>query len=65
MIVNDEIYERLRPKKAIKEELGGGYFYRCPWIMCNKIVRSDDRYCSNCGQRLVFDTDDYTKDYYT
>ena len=65
MIVNDEIYERLRPKKAIKEELGGGYFYRCPYLLCNLTVRSDWEFCPYCGTKLVFEEDDYTRDYYT
>lgn len=65
MTVNEEIMERLRPKKAIKEELGGGYYYRCPYLLCNKIVRSDMNYCPNCGQRLSFDVDNYTREYYS
>ena len=64
MIVSDEIYQRLQPMKAIKEELGGGYFYRCPYLKCNKIVRSDMRFCPACGQALLIDVDDYTRDYY-
>ena len=64
MIVSDEIYQRLQPMKAIKEELGGGYFYRCPYLKCNKIVRSDQCYCGNCGQKLQFEEDSYTRDYY-
>ena len=64
MIVSDEIYQRLQPMKAIKEELGGGYYWRCPYMKCGKIVRSTDRFCSLCGQALLIDVDDYTKDYY-
>ena len=47
--------ERDIPKKVIREELGGDYYYRCPWIVCNEIVKSGQNYCSNCGQRLKFD----------
>lgn len=28
-------------------------FYNCP--MCDSAVRKDSKYCSTCGQRLVFD----------
>lgn len=65
MTVNEEIMERLRPKKAIKEELGGGYFYRCPYLLCNKIVRSDWEFCPYCGSALVFEDDSYTREYYS
>lgn len=56
--------ERDIPMEAIKEELGGGYFYRCPHLLCNKIVRSEYDYCPYCGQRIVFNCDSYTKEGY-
>lgn len=46
------------PRKPVKHELGGGYYYVCPWIRCNNTVHSWDRYCSQCGQRLRFEKDD-------
>lgn len=46
------------PKKVKKHELGGGYYYTCPWIMCNNTVHRYDRYCSQCGQKLRFEKDD-------
>lgn len=58
---NEEIMLRLQPKQAIREELGGDYYWRCPWIVCNKVVRSDQNYCSNCGQKLLFNEDEYTR----
>ena len=42
-------------------ELGGGYYYRCPWLACDKIVKSDYDYCPYCGQRLLFEVDSYTR----
>ena len=50
--------ENAIPRKPIKHELGGGYYYTCPWIMCNNTVHRFDRYCSQCGQRLRFEKDD-------
>lgn len=50
--------ENAIPRKPIKHELGGGYYYTCPWIMCNNTVHRYDRYCSQCGQRLRFEKDD-------
>jgi hypothetical protein len=42
------------PIPVIKEELGGGYYYRCPVISCSKIVKSEWDYCPYCSQRLDF-----------
>lgn len=58
---NEEILLRLQPKRAIREELGGDYYYRCPYIMCDKIVRSDWEYCAYCGTKLIFEVDSYTR----
>ena len=55
----EEMKIRYTPKMAIKEELGGDYYFRCPWISCNKIVRSDQNYCGACGQKLKFPLSDY------
>lgn len=55
----EEMKIKYTPKPVIKEELGGGFFYRCPWISCNSIVRSEDNYCRVCGQRLEFPFSDY------
>lgn len=58
-MTNEEMKIRYTPKMAIKEELGGGYFYRCPWISCDTIVKSDTNYCPMCGQRIIFEYSDY------
>ena len=50
--------ENAIPRKPIKHELGGGYYYTCPWIMCNNTVHPWNRYCSQCGQRLRWSKDD-------
>lgn len=57
----EEMKIRFTPKMVVKEELGGDFFYRCPWITCNKVVRSDMNYCPNCGQRLEFEYSDYER----
>ena len=54
-----EMEQRNIPMKPIKEELGGDYYYRCPWLICNKVVRSDYIACPYCGQMLLFPKDDY------
>lgn len=44
-------------KTVIREELGGDYFYRCPWLKCNKIARREWVACPYCGQMLFFEED--------
>lgn len=51
---------RLKPMQAIKIELGGDYYYKCPYVKCGVIVRSDHNYCYACGQKLLFNVDSYT-----
>lgn len=60
-MTDEEIKLRLYPMKAIKYELGGDYYYKCPYIKCGVVVRSDQNYCGNCGQKLVFEEDSYTR----
>jgi len=50
--------ENAIPRKPIKHELGGGYYYTCPWMKCNNTVHPWNRYCSQCGQRLWWSKDD-------
>ena len=59
---NEEILLRLQPKQAIREELGGDYYWRCPWLACNKIIRSEWFYCPACGQAVFFEKDSYTEE---
>ena len=56
--------ESNRPMYAVKEELGGDYYYRCGWMLCDKVVKSEWTYCPYCGTRLIFDRDDYSEAYY-
>lgn len=52
------------PKKVKKHELGGGYYYTCPWAFCGNTVHKWDRYCSKCGQKLLFDKEDEEREVY-
>ena len=58
----EEMKIRNTPKKVIEEELGGGYFFRCPWLSCNEIVKSTWRFCPLCGQRITFPNSDYEEE---
>ena len=49
-----EALERQKPKLVQTIELGGDYYYRCPWLSCNAEVTHYDCYCRKCGQRLEF-----------
>lgn len=55
---NQKALQNAIPIRPIRRELGGGYYYQCPWIMCNNTVHRWDRYCSQCGQRLRFEKED-------
>ena len=43
------------PRTVVREELGGDFYYRCPWIVCNTTVHSTWKYCPMCGQKLDFE----------
>lgn len=63
----EKAIQNATPQKPIKHELGGGYYYTCPWLKCGNTVHKYDRYCSQCGQRLSFDdyyVDDFEKLFY-
>ena len=40
------------PRKPRKVELGGGYYYSCPWVSCNENITKWYNYCPKCGQKL-------------
>ena len=48
-------WENKTPRNAIREELGGDYFYKCPWMSCNATVKRSWVACPMCGQKLMFD----------
>lgn len=60
MSTTDDI--RNTPVPAIKEELGGGFYYRCPYKDCGKVVKSDWVACPYCGAMIVCESDAYTED---
>lgn len=55
------LLEKDRKMLAIKEELGGGYYYRCPLLTCNKVIKSEFDFCPYCGSHLIFVDDSYTR----
>lgn len=52
------------PREPIKHELGGGYYYTCPWYSCGNTVHRWDKYCSRCGQKLLFEIEDEDREVY-
>lgn len=54
--INEAIreWETHKPNEVVREELGGDYYYRCGWLLCNKIVKADYDYCPYCGTKLIF-----------
>ena len=45
--------EQGRPPR--KQELGGGYYYKCYWVSCNEDVNKFFNYCPKCGTRIQWD----------
>lgn len=55
------------PKKPIRIELGGGYYYKCHWLKCNTDLHKWFRFCPGCGQKIEWDdyyVDDFEKLFY-
>ena len=50
------------PLEAIKEELGGDYYFRCPWKDCNKVIKSEWNWCPYCGAKIIYNKDSYQED---
>lgn len=46
--------ENSEPKMVIRIELGGDYYFKCPWIICNETIKREWNYCPACGQHLKF-----------
>lgn len=51
----DELIQRDNAVEPVKEELGGDYYYKCKWITCNNTVNRWDKFCSQCGQRILWE----------
>lgn len=47
-----ELLTRDNAMEPQRIELGGGIYYRCPWMMCNEDVNRFMNFCPGCGQRL-------------
>lgn len=45
-------WDRKEPMKPIREELGGDYYFKCPWLSCGKVVKYEDNFCPSCGTRF-------------
>ena len=40
------------PQKPVRYELGGGWYYRCRWLICDEQLKRWWNYCPNCGARI-------------
>lgn len=47
-----ELLTRDNAMEPQRIELGGGIYYRCPWVACNEDVNRFMNFCPGCGQRL-------------
>jgi len=48
------------PRKPIKQELGGGYYYKCPMLICGESIKRYYDYCPTCGAKIDW-SDDYER----
>lgn len=48
---------RNTPIPAIKEELGGDYYYKCPYKDCGKMIKSEWVACPYCGALIMWESD--------
>jgi len=48
------------PRKPIKQELGGGYYYKCPFLSCGETIHKWYEYCPYCGVKIDW-SDDYER----
>lgn len=48
-------WDKREPMKPVREELGGDYFYRCPWLPCNKVIKYEYNVCPHCGTKIKWD----------
>ena len=39
-------------KEPRRMELGGGMYYKCPWLTCNTDINRFMNYCPGCGQKI-------------
>jgi hypothetical protein len=55
--MEDKIMELLirdDAKEPDMVELGGDYYFRCPWLVCGRTLHRDMQFCPGCGQRILW-----------
>lgn len=52
-----ELMERDYPREPRKIELGAGYYWRCPWLVCDKELNRWMDFCPGCGQRIQWENE--------
>ena len=50
----EKAIEKEIPKEPRKYELGGDYYYRCHWLICNEPLKKWWNYCPNCGSKILW-----------
>ena len=53
------------PLPPVEHELGGDFYYKCHWLICNTDINTSMNYCPGCGQRIQWGDDDETFDNYS
>jgi len=47
--------QNAHPEPPVKQELGGGFYYKCHWIACGESLKRWWAYCPICGQKILWD----------
>ena len=57
-VIEERIINALRqqePMEPRKQELGGGFYYKCHWLSCDGDVNKFMDFCPKCGQRILWE----------
>ena len=52
-----ELWQSNKPMKPIKEELGGDYYFRCGYALCNKVIKQEWMACPFCSTKIDWEED--------
>lgn len=54
-IEKQQAIQNATPKPPQRIELGGDYYFKCPWASCNTDINQYMNYCPICGQKILWE----------
>lgn len=67
-IMEERIINALQKQEAlppVRHELGGGFYYKCHWLACDRDINTSMDYCPGCGQKIQWGEENETINYYS